>query len=407
MDGRATPGRSRCSPCDEEAKKTSRKQAQPDFRPLADRSLARAVEAWFRARSRPLPWRTTPRDPYLSLVSEFMLQQTQVSRVLEKFAPFVARFPTFEALAGAAERDVLAMWSGLGYYRRAKHLHGAAKAVVQTHGGILPDEVENLMGLPGVGRYTAGSLASIVFKKREPIVDGNVARVLLRVNGRDGAADERETIGWVWERAGALVRASSDPAALNEGLMELGATVCTTRRAHCAECPLRGGCVAYRDGTVEEIPRPKRSPRRRVVHSASVLVHDGRGRLLVEQRPPDGMWASMWQAPTLECEGRAPTSTRVRAWAGVGKLLLVERFDHLTSHREVRFTVWKAADRGAAVPNESARLWRTAAQIHRLGLSNPQRRILLAFGARSQQAGTAGSAVRLTPRHSLAASPRR
>lgn len=338
------------------------------------------MESWFRVNSRPLPWRTTPRDPYRSLVSEFMLQQTQVARVLGKFGPFVVRFPGFGALARASEDEVLGLWSGLGYYRRARLLHAAARAVVEEHGGVLPDVVERLLELPGVGRYTAGSLASIVFGKAEPIVDGNVARVLLRLDGRDGAADEPGTIAWVWERAGALVRAGSDPAAFNEGLMELGATVCTPRRVRCGECPLRGVCGAYRDGTVDEIPRPKRSPRRRVVQCAAVVVRDGRGRQLVEQRPPEGMWASMWQAPTLEQVGRAATRARVQAWAGVGMLRLVERFDHQTSHRLIRFTVWGAGEVGGAASERAGRVWLSPAKVGRLGLSNPQRRILLGAG---------------------------
>jgi A/G-specific adenine glycosylase len=169
-----------------------------------DKGIVRRICTWFAASARDLPWRavdpkTGRRDPYRSLVSEFMLQQTQVSRVLEKFEPFLARFPDVAALAKADLGEVLSAWSGLGYYRRARHLHGAAKAVMNDFDAQVPQVIERLMSLPGVGRYTAGAIASMVFGQPQPLVDGNVARVLLRVEGRELSAPEG--LAWAWTRA--------------------------------------------------------------------------------------------------------------------------------------------------------------------------------------------------------------
>ncbi len=346
--------------------------------------MARAIESWFERAARPLPWRISPRDPYLSLVSEFMLQQTQVARVLEKFGPFIERFPTVRELAGAREQQVLSLWSGLGYYRRARLLHAAARSIVAEHAGVVPRDVPTLRTLPGVGRYTAGAIASIVHGLAEPIVDGNVSRVLLRVHGRDGASDDPAAVAWAWERAEAMARAARSPALVNEGLMELGAVICTPRAPRCAECPLAALCIARRDGRQDEIPRPKAAARRRTLAIETVLLRDPRGRVLVQRRPARGMWASMWQAPTLERQGpawsRAEARRRLEAWLGVGGLRVVDQFDHGTSHRDVRVRVWHGAtiaEPGAFTHRCPGLVWKSPAAAARLGISNLQRRVLL------------------------------
>ncbi len=345
--------------------------------PEKARPMARAVERWFEGAARPLPWRTDPRDPYRSLVSEFMLQQTQVARVLEKFGPFIERFPSAATLARASEQTVLGMWSGLGYYRRARLLHAAARAIVRDHGGAVPRDAAALRELPGIGRYTAGAVASIVFGAREPIVDGNVARVLLRVHGRELAASDPEAAAWAWERAGELVRAAERPGALNEGLMELGAVVCTARSPRCGSCPLARSCAAGRDGTAAFIPIPRRAGPRRTLSLEAAVVRDARGRVLMQRRDPDGMWASMWQVPTLERAGpgwsSAEAGRRLAAAFKIEPARVVGRFVHSTSHRVVRVRVWTAAagGPGAGVPGFA---WKSPAD--RLGISNLQRKVL-------------------------------
>jgi len=347
-----------------------------------DTTIARRIAAWFEASARELPWRTAPRDPYRALVSEAMLQQTQVSRVVEKYDEFLRRFPTVEALAQADEHDVLAMWSGLGYYRRARHLHAAAKAIVERHGGRVPRDVKSLRALPGVGRYTAGAIASMVFNEAAPIVDGNVMRVLLRVHGRDTPQDSSATIAWAWERAEALVERAhrrGEAGCFNEGLMELGAMVCAPVSPKCAQCPLRRGCIARLEGRQEEIPRPKARAKRREIHHSAVVVRDGAGRLLVERRPEAGMWAGMWQAPTLEREAGPAKARELAALVGAGSVRKVGGFVHQTTHRVVYFEVWTPGDAPDAAAGDGRR-WLSPEAVSGLALASPHRRILLGAG---------------------------
>jgi A/G-specific adenine glycosylase len=201
----------------------------------------RLIVTWFRRHGRPLPWRAT-RDPYRVLVSEVMLQQTQVSRVEEYYRRFLEEYPTIADLAAAAPSMVRESWEGLGYYRRAANLHALARTVVKDHGGALPREVEALRALPGVGRYTAGAVAVFAYEAAEPAVDTNVARVLRRAFHPRAGRSAREQ-GRIWETARALLpRRGTAAWALNQGLMELGALICTARLARCPECPVRRLC---------------------------------------------------------------------------------------------------------------------------------------------------------------------
>lgn len=351
-----------------------------------DQELVRRIARWFGAAARPLPWRTSPRDPYRSLVSELMLQQTQVSRVLEKFGAFVARFPTLRELAQADERDVLAAWSGLGYYRRARFLHAAARAIVEHHGGRVPQELGTLMALPGLGRYTAGAIASIVFERAAPIVDGNVARVLLRISAKSMATDKG--MSWAWtqaERLATLAHGLGVVASFNEGLMELGAMTCTPGTPRCGSCPVADLCAARAQGKQGSIPKPKAKAAQKKLVCEVVVVSDGRGRLLVERRglrgKSGGMWGGLWQAPTHEHSGDAT----VRGLAGllalpgvrVGKPTL--EFGHITTHRRVMFRVrrLKVSNAEKFLSPERERRWATREEVAELALSNPQRRILL------------------------------
>jgi A/G-specific adenine glycosylase len=333
---------------------------------MSDSAITQALEAWFADAAREMPWRISPRDPYWSLVSEFMLQQTQVSRVLEKFGPFIERFPTIQILADADEEAVLGEWSGLGSYRRARMLHACAKAVVEQHDGVIPSDVNDLMALPGIGRYTAGAMASMVFEDREPLVDGNVMRVLQRLHNVDQQQTDPATIKWAWERATALVEASDEPGVLNESLMELGATVCTPKKIGCDRCPLAHLCEALKAGTTESVPPPKARAKRRDLYCAAVLSVDDSGRILMEQRGSDGMWGNMWQVPTIERDDRPTAADEIGHDAE-----LVESFVHQTTHRIVRFDVYRSTLIGQA-----NRSYMTHTEINRLGISNAQRKVL-------------------------------
>lgn len=364
-----------------------RREPRADIELEAAHTLARPIARWFKATARPLPWRIAPRDPYLSFVSEFMLQQTQISRVLEKFPPFIDAFPSFRALARAPKDRVLALWSGMGYYRRASNLHAAAQEVVARFHGRLPSDFTSLLSLPGVGRYTAGALASIVFNQPVPIVDGNVSRVLMRIRGRPFPHASPKGLAWAWKESTSLISAAAagrlDPALVNEGLMELGATVCTPRSPDCPRCPIADVCVARSRGLQDRIPRPKTAPKRGRRFCESILIADSRSRLLVEQRPDSGMWAGLWQAPTWERSDRAATASEVAEWIG----LPVSRFASFifaTTHRDIRFTTWRAEGRPSA-PAMKGRRFLSRAAIASLALSSPQRSILIGSANLSEE----------------------
>lgn len=341
-----------------------------DLHSIDDCAAASKLEAWFARSARDLPWRIEPRDPYWSLVSEFMLQQTQVSRVLEKFEPFLERFPSIEKLASADEEAVLAEWSGLGYYRRARMLHACAKAIVERHSGVIPSDVDELMPLPGIGRYTAGAMASMVFKERQPLVDGNVVRVLQRLHNNPSQQTDPKTVKWAWERATDLVESSTEPGVLNESLMELGATVCTPKRIRCDQCPVSDQCGSRKHGTTESVPPPKPRAKRKELFCASVVVVEG-DRVLVEQRPVDGLWGNMWQVPTIERDDRPAAAQEIHEDAE-----LIESFVHQTTHRIVRFEVFRS--RGYQIGSDQSFMDRD--QIRALGVSNAQMRILRTSG---------------------------
>lgn len=363
--------------------------------------VTRAVERWFAEHRRDLPWRAAAsngrRDPYHALVAETMAQQTQISRVVERFGEFVARFPRVESLASADEGDVLAAWAGLGYYRRAKNLHAAARVIAGA--GTFPGSTDELAALPGVGRYTAGAIASIVFGERCAMVDGNVVRVLARLDmppsagePGDGARAERER--WAWRRSGALVAGATDPGAFNEGLMELGATVClpSPRTPLCGKCPLAHLCRARRAGVQTTVPPARPAPPRATVWADAVVVVDAEDRVLLERRSASGMWAGMWQVPTVE-SAAGPAAARALASAvGVARPRRVGEFDHTTSHRLVKFSVWLSRPLKGRPPARG--LWQDLDAARSRGISSAQRRVL-ELGA--DAAGVAAAGGMLTP----------
>ena len=322
------------------------------------------------------------------MVSELMLQQTQVARAAPAFERFVARFPTVATLATAPEAEVLALWSGLGYYRRAKLLHAAARAVVEEHGGAMPRTAEELGSLPGIGPYTSAAVAALGFHEPVAMVDGNVTRVMLRVYGRPGSASDPKQVAWARERANRFVGLAGKrpgPVLAAEALMELGATVCVPRTPRCDACPLRGVCVARAKGLTEKIPEPKRTRATPVVWAVSVVMEDAEGRVAIETRAARGMWASMVQAPTVEWRGEERDAAEMaREALGLGSALKLrerERFTHQTTHRRFEFTVLEArATERVKRAVEDARpgvKWATREEIAGMALSSAQSRALL------------------------------
>jgi A/G-specific adenine glycosylase len=256
--------------------------------------------AWFRANARELPWRTAPRDPYRVLVSEVMLQQTQVDRVVPRYEAFVEAFPTLDALAAASEDDVLEKWSGLGYYRRARLLHRLARDVVDGS-GRLPDSAAELMKLPGVGPYTAAAVASLAFGEPVPVVDGNVTRVaarLLAMGGDPRNANGRRRIGdWVRSQM-----TEAEPGTVNEALMELGATVCLPSEPGCVGCPLSSDCRARAEGAPERFPPPRKRRAPVDLEWVAACCVDRSGRWLVREVVEGPILRGLWLPPLAELE---------------------------------------------------------------------------------------------------------
>lgn len=288
-------------------------------------SVTRALERWFARHQRPLPWREAY-EPYQVWVSEVMLQQTRMEVVLPYFARFLERFPTVAALAAASLDDVTAVWSGLGYYRRARMLRDGAIAVTERFGGVIPLKVEELLTIPGVGRYTAGAIASVAFGRRAAIVDGNVSRVAARLFGSDGDA---------WPRAEALVAACRKPRQLNQALMELGALVCTPRNPACLVCPLREECVAVRTGRVDELPAPKAKKETRSLRIPLYLITDRRGRVLM-RRESGPLMNAMYHLP------HGDTSLLTGPPLAVAAGPLLGTFKHTVTTRKIEFEVYRA-----------------------------------------------------------------
>jgi A/G-specific adenine glycosylase len=261
------------------------------------RALRAPLLRWYAKHRRDLPWRKT-RDPYAIWVSEAMLQQTTVAAVIPYWERFLKRFPDVGTLARAKEEDVLAAWTGLGYYRRARALREGAIAVLERHAGTVPGDREALLALPGIGPYTAGAIASVAFGRAEPVVDGNVKRVFARLFAlrASGASAERR----YWEIAGRLVEGPA-PGDLNQALMELGATICTPRSPDCPRCPLSRACRARASGRPEAFPRAPRRPEVREIDVAVAWIERA-GRVLVERAHPGSPLRGAWDLPATIVE---------------------------------------------------------------------------------------------------------
>ncbi|MBW3596143.1 MAG: A/G-specific adenine glycosylase [Planctomycetes bacterium] len=256
--------------------------------------LRRNLLRWFDKHARPMPWRDRP-TPYHVWVSEVMLQQTQVATVVPYFERFIARFPDAASLAAADEGEVLRLWEGLGYYRRARQLHQAARHIVERHDGKFPDDREAIHALPGVGRYTAGAILSIAFGRRAPILEANTKRVLGRLLAYRGAPESTAGQQLLW-RFAEDVLPRNNVGAFNQALMELGSEVCAPRNPKCSSCPVASLCPTRSAGLQDQIPPPKRKPAYESVTEAAVIIRR-RGRLYLRQRGDDERWAGLWDFP--------------------------------------------------------------------------------------------------------------
>jgi A/G-specific adenine glycosylase len=273
-------------------KRTSPRSESPALPTAAwTQSFQRQSLAWYGRHQRDLPWRRSS-DPYVIWISEIMLQQTQVATVVPYFTRFVAEFPTVRALAEADEQAVLRQWEGLGYYRRARQLHRAARIVVEQFDGQFPRDLQSVRQLPGIGRYTAGAIVSIAFDTPAPILEANTVRLFSRLIGYRGAAASNAALTLLWQLAEAVLPRRRC-GTFNQALMELGSLLCTPRAPRCHECPVSDLCAAFRSGNQDRIPKPRASAKIEDVREAAVVVRRG-PKVLLRRRTAGERWAGLW-----------------------------------------------------------------------------------------------------------------
>ncbi len=328
--------------------------------PAHIRKFQQALLTWFDSHARDLPWRQNS-DPYRIWVSEIMLQQTRVTAVLDYYARFLARFPTVAALAQAKEPDVLAAWSGLGYYRRAKMMHRAANVVVDEHHGIFPRTAEELRKLPGIGAYTSSAIASIAFGEPVAVVDGNVERVLLRVFPGDGSLAPHAK--WFRERAANLLD-TQRPGDFNQSMMELGATVCLPQRPLCLHCPVQSFCKTRGE---HQAPPPKKMRNRQIAYALLRRDRPGITQVLLHQRPASAsLMPGMWEMPEIEMlesdHNRVEVTLR-HAITVTNYRVHVLRFSE--QEARLRWPSWKNAQR-----------WTKSSELSTLPLTGLTRKVL-------------------------------
>jgi A/G-specific adenine glycosylase len=324
-----------------------------------------------------LPWQR-PRTPYRVWLSEVMLQQTQVATVIPYYRRFLARFASVRALARAPLDDVLALWSGLGYYARGRNLHRAAQLMVQRHGGRVPRDFDALLALPGIGRSTAGAILAQAWDERHAILDGNVRRVLARriaLRQWPGAPAAQARL---WREAEALLP-RRQLADYTQALMDLGATLCTSRKPQCESCPVSTGCAARVRGLVQRIParRPVRARPQRRAHV--LLLRNGDGAWLLERRPPAGIWGGLWSAPVLDGDWRG--ECRARYGVDPRGARMLPAVAHAFTHFDLDLLPVRIEAPAAVRAAEPALAWVTLAQLSGYGLPAPVRKLLAAQAA--------------------------
>ena len=338
-----------------------------------------SVLAWYSQHGRnDLPWHRS-RNPYRVWVSEIMLQQTQVATVIPYYQRFVSAFPDIQALARAEQDAVMHQWTGLGYYSRARHLHSAAQQVCARHNGHLPDDLDGLCALPGIGRSTAAAILAFAYGQRQPILDGNVKRVLARYHRVDGYAGTRATESQLWEWADRHTP-TKRLADYTQAIMDLGATVCK-RTPRCVVCPVTAGCAAYRDGVTADYPAPKPRRNRPQKTIAMLLIRDELGQILLEKRPNHGIWGGLWSLP--ECEVDADIAN----WCECRLALTVDvespwpPIRHSFSHYHLDITPVPVRKRGELpmLMEQTDRIWYNPANPDDRGLAAPVKRFIAAL----------------------------
>jgi A/G-specific adenine glycosylase len=339
--------------------------------------FARRLIRWQRRHGRrDLPWQRHP-APYRTWVSEIMLQQTQVAAVIPYFERFMECFPDVRSLASAPLDDVLHLWSGLGYYARARNLHRAAALVVREHGGELPLDVDALVRLPGIGRSTAGAIVSLSTGRPSAVLDGNVRRVLIRLHALRGRPDHAAVVEELWRLAEAHLP-SRNGNTYTQAVMDLGATICARNRPRCASCPVEDLCAARRQGIETLLPERRNAARRPVREATLVLVENPAGGILLERRPPAGIWGGLWSLP--ECPPGLDVVDWVRSRFGwrVARAAPASAIRHTFTHfhLDIRPVHVMLADDCGGVGDADGIAWHAPGETRGRGVAAPIRRLL-------------------------------
>ncbi len=348
---------------------------------MINNSISRRLLAWYDRHGRKtLPWKRR-RDPYRIWVSEIMLQQTQVTTVIPYFKRFIAQFPSVRSLARADLDEVLHLWTGLGYYARARNLHKAAQRIVKEHAGAFPSTYEIVADLPGIGRSTAGAILSLAFDQRHPILDGNVKRVLARYHAINTPINKRETEESLWQLAEKHTP-HKRVADYTQAIMDLGATVCTRTKPQCTLCPLRKACQAFQLGVPQDFPVRAAKQKTPVKATHMLMIRDARGRVLLQRRPPAGLWGGLWGFP--EC-----TNGNAQQWCrkALGLIIQTESpwptLRHSFSHFHLDITPIPAqlvGETNQAMENAET-VWYNVRRPDRRGFSAPVKYLLEQLGA--------------------------
>jgi A/G-specific adenine glycosylase len=337
--------------------------------------VAAPLLAWFdRSGRKHLPWQQDP-TPYRVWVSEIMLQQTQVATVVGYYERFMQRFPDVRALAAAPVDEVLHLWTGLGYYARARNLHRAAQLIVAGHGGEFPQTIEAAQALPGIGRSTAGAILALSRAQRHPILDGNAKRVLARYFGIEGFPGEREVEKKLWSLADECTPAER-VAHYTQAIMDLGATLCVRSRPLCAACPLAEPCVARIEGRQSALPAPRPKKIRPQRSAFVVLLVREDGAVLLERRPPAGIWGGLWTLPQFAEHEAA------QAWIGKNRPTVLPPYAHSFTHFDLTLhPLLVRAEPAQAVADSGAYCWYEPRQPARIGLTKPTVDLIRALDA--------------------------
>jgi A/G-specific adenine glycosylase len=351
--------------------------------PMEGRFASQLLDWFDRHGRKHLPWQRNP-TPYRVWISEVMLQQTQVATAVPYFERFIDRFPEVPPLAAAPLDEVLHLWTGLGYYARARNLHAAAQVIVTTHHGVFPTDVASVQSLPGIGRSTAGAILALACGQRHPILDGNVKRVLARVFGIDGDPSRAPVAAAFWEKAEGCTP-TVRIAEYTQAIMDLGATVCTRVRPACDRCPMIADCAARRTGRIESLPGRKRA-RARPARETTLLivesVHDGESSILMHRRPARGVWGGLWAPPEFGGEAQALAWCRRELGAAHRVDTPLRPMDHAFTHFDLRLIpLHVTCARQRPEPNDADRIWYPLRCPPRVGLPQPIQRLLTELGA--------------------------